>query len=57
MALVAGREFFSQSDDGRMQPQLQDCRNAPAGVLLYLSKTVDVPGIEDQRLLADGIGS
>ena len=52
VTLVALGEFIAQRDDRRMKPQLEDSRNAPTGILLDLGKTVDVPRIEDQWLLA-----
>src|SRR5262245_5614236 len=36
-----------------MQSELQDCRNASACLPLDLSKAIDVPGVEHQRLFAD----
>ena len=51
------REFLAERDDGGVQAQLQNGRDPTTGVALDLRKTVDVPGIEHQRLFADRIGS
>src|SRR5947207_6408639 len=40
-----------------MKPELQDGRYSPPRVSFNLRKTIDVPGIENQRLLADRIGA
>ena len=44
-----------ERDDGRVQTQLQDREDALACVGLQSCKAIDVPGIEHQRLLADGV--
>ena len=48
-------EAIAQRDDRGMQTQLQDGGDAPAGLALDLGQFVDIAGIEDQRLFADGI--
>ena len=40
-----------------MQAQLQDGVHAPAGFLLKLLQRVEIPGVDDQWLLADGVGA
>lgn len=43
--------------DGRMEPELEDGMDPPARFPLDLPEGVDVPGVEDDRLLADGVGA
>ena len=56
-ALASGLDGLSQRDDAGVQAQLQDVVDACARLCLDLLQTVDVPGIEDQRLFTDGIGA
>ncbi len=39
-----------------MQSELQNRINPPAGLSLNLTERLGIPGIDDQRLFADGIG-
>src|SRR5262245_24895720 len=56
LAVGLGSNALAKLEDGRVQAQLQDCEHAVPAVALDFGKTVDVPRIEHQRLLADGVG-
>ena len=59
--VLAGRgsppNLIAQFDDHRVQAQLQYRVHLPPGIPLHLRQAIDVPGIEHQRLLADGVGA
>ena len=56
-AHVPGRNVTGGADDRGMQPKLQDGGYPATGVMLDLRQTVDIPGIEGERLFADGVGA
>src|SRR5690606_30950062 len=47
--------LLAQRDDRRVHAQLQDGVDLAAGVLLQLDQAIDVPWVQHERLLADGI--
>jgi len=51
-----GREPLLEGRQRGMDPQLQDRVDPPPELLLQLLQGVAVPGIEHERLLADGVG-
>ena len=55
VAVIGRGHLLLQREDRRVQPQLQNRRNLAAGLLLDLRQTIDVPGIEHQRLFADRV--
>src|SRR6056297_1278514 len=46
-----------QFNDRGMQPQLQDVVHLSSGLFLYLDQSIQIPGIQNYRLLTDGIRS
>ena len=52
-----GAQTVAQGDQLRMEPQLQDRVHAPAGLEFELLQRVQVPRVDDQRLLADRVGA
>ena len=48
-------ELIAQRDQLRMEPQLQDGVDAASGFLLELLQRVQVPRVDDERLLADRV--
>ena len=57
MPSIRGRQALLERDHRRMQPQLQHGVDAPPGFALDLLERVEVPRVDDQRLLADRVGA
>ena len=39
-----------------MQPQLEDRADVPSSLALEILQGVEIPGVDDERLLADNVG-
>ena len=52
-----GGDALPQGHDVRVQPELEDVVHAAPGLPLQLGERVQVPRVEHERLLADGVGA
>src|SRR3954469_16003738 len=52
-----GRQLFFKRDQRGVQTQLQHGKHTSAGLVLELFERVEIPWIDDQRFLADRVGT
>jgi hypothetical protein len=55
MTSIARGNAFAEGDEGWMKPKLQNGRDATARFVLQLLERIQIPGIDDHRLFADGV--